>query len=192
MCRKFAILFGIGILFAFINLFQIQKPIDPPDFLNRLLSRTFWFLPGGGIVAATVGLLFPCVDHILGIVPRLRAEWNTFRVLPIFVGINQACTKITFGTDWELALTLSALSVGLWWIFDRSLAGFGLGFFLALVGTTASDLSGLDPGNLGFMYYMRMGCLLFSGSITFGNIGRQLADERSSALCKDSEKEHAD
>ena len=83
----------------------------------------------------------------------------------------------------ELALTLSALSVGLWWMFDRSFSGFMLGFFLAFVGTTASDVATVfgplkthsQLSQLGFMYYMRLGCIYFTGSITFGNIGRQLA-----------------
>ena len=97
LCRKFVILFGIGLLFAFINIFQIQKPISPSE-LQRLISRTFWLLPGSGVIAASVGLLYPYVDRILGIVPRLRAEWNTFRVVPIFVGINQACT-VSFEPD---------------------------------------------------------------------------------------------
>ena len=97
--------------------------------------------------------------------------------------LNSCLQKISFANDMELALTLSALSVGLWWMFDRSFSGFMLGFFLAFVGTTASDVATVfgplkthsQLSQLGFMYYMRLGCIYFTGSITFGNIGRQLA-----------------
>lgn len=90
--KRSLILFGIGMLFAFINLFHIQRPLTVDDLVQLLFSPTVWLLLGGGSAAALIGLLFPYVDLNMGKLPHLRAEWNALRCVPIFVGINQACT----------------------------------------------------------------------------------------------------
>lgn len=90
--KRTLILFGIGVLFAFINLFHIQRPLTVDDLMQLLFSPTVWLLLGGGSAAALIGLLFPYVDLNMGKLPHLRAEWNALRCVPIFVGINQACT----------------------------------------------------------------------------------------------------
>lgn len=90
--KRTLILFGIGVLFAFINVFHIQRPLTADDLMQLLFSPTVWLLLGGGSAAALIGLLFPYVDLNMGELPHLRAEWNALRCVPIFVGINQACT----------------------------------------------------------------------------------------------------
>ncbi|KAA8577893.1 hypothetical protein FQN60_000151 [Etheostoma spectabile] len=48
--------------------------------------------------------------------------------------------KVDFANNVQLSLTLAALSVGLWWTFDRSRSGFGLGVSIALLATLATQL----------------------------------------------------
>jgi hypothetical protein len=40
----------------------------------------------------------------------------------------------------QLSLTLAALSLGLWWTFDRSRSGFGLGITTAFLATVITQL----------------------------------------------------
>lgn len=48
--------------------------------------------------------------------------------------------KVDFANNVQLSLTLAALSIGLWWTFDRSRSGFGLGICIAFLGTLATQL----------------------------------------------------
>ncbi len=45
-----------------------------------------------------------------------------------------------FANNVQLSLTLAALSVGLWWTFDRSRSGFGLGVIIAILATLVTQL----------------------------------------------------
>ena len=40
----------------------------------------------------------------------------------------------------QLSLTLAAMSIGLWWLFDRSRSGFGLGIGIAVLATFVTQL----------------------------------------------------
>lgn len=48
--------------------------------------------------------------------------------------------KLNFDNNVQLSLTLAALSLGLWWTFDRSRSGFGLGITTAFVATVFTQL----------------------------------------------------
>lgn len=48
--------------------------------------------------------------------------------------------KLNFDNNVQLSLTLAALSLGLWWTFDRSRSGFGLGITTAIVATVFTQL----------------------------------------------------
>jgi len=48
--------------------------------------------------------------------------------------------KIDFANNMQLSLTLAALSIGLWWLFDRSRSGFGLGVGIAVLATFVTQL----------------------------------------------------
>lgn len=55
---------------------------------------------------------------------------------PLFPGFQ----KVDFANNVQLSLTLAALSVGLWWTFDRSRSGFGLGVAIAFLATLTTQL----------------------------------------------------
>lgn len=48
--------------------------------------------------------------------------------------------KVDFANNVQLSLTLAALSIGLWWTFDRSRSGFGLGISIALLATLTTQI----------------------------------------------------
>lgn len=48
--------------------------------------------------------------------------------------------KVDFANNVQLSLTLAALSIGLWWTFDRTRRGFALGVAIALLATLTTQL----------------------------------------------------
>lgn len=102
-----------------------------------------------------------------------------FHITP-FLFLTFLCQKVDFANNVQLSLTLAALSIGLWWTFDRSRSGFGLGVSIALLATLATQLlvyNGVFQYTSPDFLYIRswLPCIFFAGVITMGNIGRQLA-----------------
>lgn len=179
-----AMLFMVGVLLALVlNLLQVQRNITlfPPDVISNIFSTAWWVPPSCGSAAALIGLLYPCMDSRLGEPHRLKREWSSvMRCVAVFVGINHASAKLDFANNVQLSLTLAALSVGLWWTFDRSRSGFGLGVIFAILATLTTQLlvyNGVYQYTSPDFLYIRswLPCIYFAGVITVGNIGRQLA-----------------
>ncbi|KAK3588465.1 hypothetical protein CHS0354_004679 [Potamilus streckersoni] len=176
------VLFCLGVFFCLVfNLLQVQREstIFSPEVLARLFSSAWWVAPCCGIAAAVIGLLYPCLDERLG--EPHTGEWsNVMRCIAVFVGINHASAKIDFENNLQFSLTLTAMSIGLWWLFDRSGSGFGLGVAIAIVATFITQLliyHGVQRyTKLDYLFVRSwLPCTFFSGGVTMGNIGRQLA-----------------
>jgi hypothetical protein len=196
------LLFAIGVLFSLVlNLLQVQRQVTLfPDLVDNVFASTWWVPPSCGTAAAIVGLLYPYCDHQLGERRLNKQEWSSvMRCIAIFVGINHASAKIDFANNLQLSLTLTALSIGLWWLFDRSRSGFALGLSIAVIATLVSQLlvyHGVYRYTAPDFLYVRswLPCIFFSGGITMGNIGRQLAmyDDPEVPLKQDLRKEHVE
>lgn len=177
------VLFVIGAIFALVlNLLQVQRQITLfPGVLDNVFSSAWWVPPSCGTAAAVIGLLYPYLDDLLGEKRGRKQEWSSvMRCIAVFVGINHASAKIDFANNLQLSLTLTAMSIGLWWLFDRSRSGFGLGISIAVIATVVSQLlvyNGIYRYTAPDFLYVRswLPCIFFSGGITMGNIGRQLA-----------------
>ncbi|XP_002730421.1 insulin-induced gene 2 protein-like [Saccoglossus kowalevskii] len=178
------VLFAVGVFFALVlNLLQVQRNVTlfPPEVLASVFSSAWWVPPCCGTAAALVGLLYPCMDDRLGEPQKVQQEWSTvMRCVAVFVGINHASAKIDFANNLQFSLTLAALSIGLWWLFDRSRSGFGLGIGIAVLATFVTQLlvyNGVYRYTEPDFLYVRswLPCIFFSGGVTIGNIGRQLA-----------------
>ncbi|NXP40416.1 INSI1 protein, partial [Leiothrix lutea] len=94
--------------------------------------------------------------------------------------LNIFFQKLDFANNVQLSLTLAALSLGLWWTFDRSRSGLGLGITIAFVATLITQFlvyNGVYQYTSPDFLYIRswLPCIFFSGGVTVGNIGRQLA-----------------
>ncbi|CAM4607897.1 hypothetical protein PO909_033947 [Leuciscus waleckii] len=184
LLMRAALLFTVGVFLALVlNLLQVQRNVTlfPPDVISSIFSSAWWVPPCCGTAAALIGLLYPCMDRRLGEPHNLKREWsNVMRCVAVFVGINHASAKVDFVNNVQLSLTLAALSVGLWWTFDRSRSGFGLGVVIATLATLATQLlvyNGVFQYTSPDFLYIRswLPCIFFAGVITVGNIGRQLA-----------------
>lgn len=177
------LLFLVGMFFALVlNLLQVQRQVTLfPDVGDSAFSSTWWLLLCCGAASAAIGLLYPYFDEQLGESECYKQEWSSvMKCIAVFVGINHASAKIDFANNLQLSLTLSALSIGLWWIFDRSRSGFGLGVGVAVLATLVSQFLvyyGIYRCAVSDSLYVRssLPCIFFSGGITMGNIGRQLA-----------------
>uniref|UniRef100_A0A671TSE2 Insulin-induced gene protein n=1 Tax=Sparus aurata TaxID=8175 RepID=A0A671TSE2_SPAAU len=179
-----AMLFSVGVFLALVlNLLQVQRNVTlfPPDVISSIFSSAWWVPPCCGTASALIGLLYPCIDSRLGEPHKFKREWSSvMRCVAVFVGINHASAKVDFANNVQLSLTLAALSIGLWWTFDRSRSGFGLGVSIALLATLATQLlvyNGVFQYTSPDFLYIRswLPCIFFAGVITMGNIGRQLA-----------------
>ncbi|XP_074071110.1 insulin-induced gene 2 protein isoform X1 [Macrotis lagotis] len=178
------VLFLIGVFLALVlNLLQIQRNVTlfPPDVIASIFSSAWWVPPCCGTASAVIGLLYPCIDRHLGEPHKFKREWSSvMRCVAVFVGINHASAKVDFDNNIQLSLTLAALSIGLWWTFDRSRSGFGLGVGIAFLATLVTQLlvyNGVYQYTSPDFLYVRswLPCIFFAGGITMGNIGRQLA-----------------
>ncbi|ELT97820.1 hypothetical protein CAPTEDRAFT_165433 [Capitella teleta] len=176
-------LFCIGVFFSLVlNLLQVQQEVIVfADVVDNLFKSAWWVAPSCGTAAAVIGLLYPFFDHHLGEPHTYKREWSSvMRCIAVFVGINHACAKIDFANNMQLSLTLSAMSIGLWWLFDRSRSGFGLGIGIAVLATFVTQLlvyNGVYRYTAPDFLFVRswLPCIFFSGGVTMGNIGRQLA-----------------
>ncbi|XP_063063147.1 insulin-induced gene 1 protein [Engraulis encrasicolus] len=184
LIRRGLVLFTVGVFLALVlNLLQIQRNVTlfPEEVITTLFSSAWWIPPSCGTAAAVVGLLYPCLDRHLGEPHKFKREWaSVMRCIAVFVGINHASAKLDFANNVQLSLTLAALSLGLWWTFDRSRSGFGLGITTALLATLITQLlvyNGVYQYTSPDFLYVRswLPCIFFSGGVTVGNIGRQLA-----------------
>lgn len=184
LMQRSLVLFVVGTFLALVlNLLQIQRNVTlfPEEVIATIFSSAWWVPPCCGTAAAVVGLLYPCIDSRLGEPHKFKREWaSVMRCIAVFVGINHASAKLDFANNVQLSLTLAALSLGLWWTFDRSRSGLGLGITIAVLATLITQFlvyNGVYQYTSPDFLYIRswLPCIFFSGGVTVGNIGRQLA-----------------
>ncbi|XP_054430755.1 insulin-induced gene 1 protein [Pteronotus mesoamericanus] len=184
LLQRGLVLFSVGVVLALVlNLLQVQRNVTlfPDEVIATVFSSAWWVPPCCGTAAAVVGLLYPCIDSHLGEPHKFKREWaSVMRCVAVFVGINHASAKLDFANNVQLSLTLAALSLGLWWTFDRSRSGLGLGITIAFLATLITQLlvyNGVYQYTSPDFLYIRswLPCIFFSGGVTVGNIGRQLA-----------------
>ncbi|XP_071071473.1 insulin-induced gene 1 protein isoform X1 [Dasypus novemcinctus] len=184
LVQRGLVLFLVGVVLALVlNLLQIQRNVTlfPEEVIATIFSSAWWVPPCCGTAAAVVGLLYPCIDSHLGEPHKFKREWaSVMRCIAVFVGINHASAKLDFANNVQLSLTLAALSLGLWWTFDRSRSGLGLGITIAFLATLITQFlvyNGVYQYTSPDFLYIRswLPCIFFSGGVTVGNIGRQLA-----------------
>ncbi|XP_077159488.1 insulin-induced gene 1 protein [Paroedura picta] len=182
--QRSLVLFFVGTFLALVlNLLQIQRNVTlfPEEVMSTIFSSAWWVPPCCGTAAAVVGLLYPCIDSHLGEPHKFKREWaSVMRCIAVFVGINHASAKLDFANNIQLSLTLAVLSLGLWWTFDRSRSGLGLGITIAFLATLITQFlvyNGVYQYTSPDFLYIRswLPCIFFSGGVTVGNIGRQLA-----------------
>ncbi|XP_055924825.1 insulin-induced gene 1 protein-like [Argiope bruennichi] len=192
------ILFLIGTLFTFVlNVLQTQRHSSPfhHNERNQYSFLTKWWLPLiCGLGSALVGLIYPCLKYKCPDQEMRCQDWShVLRCVAMFVGINEACTKVDFPSNLQLCLSLAVISIGMWWYFDRTTIGFGIGVIAAVLATLATQILVYHKiciySEREFSYVKSwLPCVVFSGGITVANIGKQLAANDFS----DGDKSHAE
>ncbi|CAD5125048.1 DgyrCDS13292 [Dimorphilus gyrociliatus] len=179
--RGFCLFLVGSVFFIVLNLLQLERKVAlSPELLTKY-SDAWWVAPACGFLATVIGLLYPFIDNFLGQTHKHQPDWSSvMRCIAIFVGINHASAKLEFHNNIQLSLTLAAMSIGLWWLFDRSRSGFVLALLIAIVATVMALVlvySGILSYTEPRLEYMRscIPSIFFSGGVTMGSIGRQLA-----------------
>ncbi|NXE46633.1 INSI1 protein, partial [Casuarius casuarius] len=178
LVQRSLVLFVVGAFMALVlNLLQIQRNVTlfPEEVISTIFSSAWWVPPCCGTAAgeSLPQLLFLTLLEEGKFQQRAVCRFKRI-VLNIFF------QKLDFANNVQLSLTLAALSLGLWWTFDRSRSGLGLGITIAFVATLITQFlvyNGVYQYTSPDFLYIRswLPCIFFSGGVTVGNIGRQLA-----------------
>ncbi|NXS42458.1 INSI1 protein, partial [Balaeniceps rex] len=184
LVQRSVVLFVVGAFMALVlNLLQIQRNVTlfPDEVISTLFSSAWWVPPCCGTAAGELLTSTKIQNHAhfqfeFFLVPFQQQDVCRLKriVLNIFF------QKLDFANNVQLSLTLAALSLGLWWTFDRSRSGLGLGITIAFVATLITQFlvyNGVYQYTSPDFLYIRswLPCIFFSGGVTVGNIGRQLA-----------------
>ncbi|NXS27583.1 INSI1 protein, partial [Pomatostomus ruficeps] len=208
LVQRSVVLFVVGAFMALVlNLLQIQRNVTlfPDEVISTLFSSAWWVPPccgtaagesptsasdfwfclilswrrrGGGAECVTRAHFHRTAsDANSGFWKDARPALSTRLKRTV---LNIFFQKLDFANNVQLSLTLAALSLGLWWTFDRSRSGLGLGITIAFVATLITQFlvyNGVYQYTSPDFLYIRswLPCIFFSGGVTVGNIGRQLA-----------------
>ncbi|NXU77698.1 INSI1 protein, partial [Oreotrochilus melanogaster] len=177
LVQRSVVLFVVGAFMALVlNLLQIQRNVTlfPDEVISTLFSSTWWVPPCCG-TAAEIQTPAPFEFEFSLVQSQQQVVCTHKRIV-----LNIFFQKLDFANNVQLSLTLAALSLGLWWTFDRSRSGLGLGITIAFVATLITQFlvyNGVYQYTSPDFLYIRswLPCIFFSGGVTVGNIGRQLA-----------------
>ncbi|NXF77276.1 INSI1 protein, partial [Sclerurus mexicanus] len=185
LVQRSVVLFVVGAFMALVlNLLQIQRNVTlfPDEVISTLFSSAWWVPPCCGTAAGE--LLTSATDYFNHAHFQFEFSAVQFQQQDVCrlqrIVLNIFFQKLDFANNVQLSLTLAALSLGLWWTFDRSRSGLGLGITIAFVATLITQFlvyNGVYQYTSPDFLYIRswLPCIFFSGGVTVGNIGRQLA-----------------
>ena len=154
-----------------------------------LRKESYWIPFLCGFAGILMCWAVPLLDWFQGI--RIKRDpSHLLRCIGGFIGVNYAVCSFHGVQDAQLAVTLGILGIGLWFLFDRTLHGFLVGFVVAAVGTCfVSFLVRMDVYRCVFFpkTYLKsfrqsgfygvplwLPPVLYSSSILSGSVGRHL------------------
>ncbi|KNC98365.1 uncharacterized protein SPPG_06073 [Spizellomyces punctatus DAOM BR117] len=172
----FALGFGISVM---IDHFQQEHDITRyPRNVKQLFSTASWVPLSCGFAACLVGTLYPILDYYFS--HRYNIGWsNVLRCCGGFIGVNYATSKLPWTSSQQVSIVLALSAIWLWLMFDRTWHGFVLSLLVAVIGTWVAQYfvcSGMYSFTKADFFGVRswFPCMLYSGSVLFGSIGRQL------------------
>ncbi|RHZ58830.1 INSIG family protein [Aspergillus thermomutatus] len=217
-----ALLFGFGVVYGVITVHLHENHWITPVKLENIRYYDSWHYLGlWGLAGVALGNVLPWLDSFAG-------EWDTDRSRTVkghgnnrssedrtpawvtvarsvgaFVGIAFALRKLPWESTTQASATLALVNPVLWYLIDRTKAGFLLSTVVGLAGTgvvlglkpelvpTPTDTSattipllngtvgeyGLVTGltQEGVAIRIWLASVLFCACVCFGNVGRQLA-----------------
>ncbi|KAI8622270.1 insulin-induced protein-domain-containing protein [Chytriomyces sp. MP71] len=148
----------------------------------RIFHTASWLPFCFGFAGVLMGFLYPSLDlYLRARPPRLHREVSTIlRLVGGVMGVNYATSKLAWVNGLQASLAVFVLSLGLWFMFDRTRHGFAASCAFAAVGTAVGCglvscglYSFASPDFLGIKSWFPF--ILFLSSVCFGSIGRGLA-----------------
>lgn len=178
------ILFVLGFIFSMIidHLQSQHQLVEYPNNGSRLWDTASWLPPTCGASAVLIGTIYPLGDYLWWgkRVKHNGRDWsNVMRCMGGFIGVNYAASKLPWTSSLQVSCTLALISAGLWFLFDRTFHGFLISLTVASMGTVVAYFLVVN----GWYSFTRadffgvgswMPCILYSSSVCFGSIGRQL------------------
>lgn len=200
------LIFGIG--YGVIVMHLHNTKTFTPAWWEKIEGYNIAFLLLWGLAGVALGSLLPWIDYFLDESEGGTAgmvDWmQVVRSIGAFVGIAYGVRKLPWQSTLQISLTLTLVNPFLWYLIDRTRAGFVLSAFVGIAGTmilcqvnpdmiqvpkTYTDHLARDAGSAGQPEEMLMGYIsyetvgvgawmwsvLFCSCVCFGNIGRKLA-----------------
>ncbi|KAG0305998.1 Insulin-induced protein 1 protein [Dissophora globulifera] len=180
------ILFVLGFAFSLIidHLQTQHQLVEYPNISGapHIWDTASWVPLTCGAAAVLIGTIYPLGDYLWWgrRVQRNNRDWSSvMRCMGGFIGVNYAASKLPWTSSLQVSCTLALISAGLWFLFDRTFHGFMISLTVASLGTTVAYFLVLN----GWYSFTRadffgvgswMPCILYSSSVCFGSIGRQL------------------
>lgn len=179
---RVGILFCLGSVLGFVlNVLQMEYKTNLfPNNVLLFLQANWFFIPLCGLAATYIGVSYPFFDHKLGLKLPNDQDWTVIiRSFAFFIGLNHLVAKIHFENSSHFSMILIMFCVVFWYWFDKTKFGLVFNFVNAVSVIFAAHALRY----LGFVNYSKfqfdylqtcLSCLIFSGGVTFGNIGRIL------------------
>lgn len=179
---RIAILFSLGSILGFVlNVLQMEYKTNLfPSNVLLFLQNNWFFIPLCGLAATYIGISYPFFDHKLGEYHHNDRDWTVIiRSFAFFIGLNHLVAKIHFENSSHFSMILIMFCILFWYWFDQTKFGLVFNILNAFSVIIAAHMLRY----LGFVNYSKiqfdylqtcLSCLIFSGGVTFGNIGRIL------------------
>ncbi|KAK5112977.1 hypothetical protein LTR62_003799 [Meristemomyces frigidus] len=190
LAARLVALFGIGVLYGVLISHLHDKQDLAPVKVEGVNRQSGWYFLTWGVAGAILGEALPLFDkwwsaagddsdfEDVDEVPRRSGhgsgDWlDVVRAIGAFVGVAFAIRKTPWHSTLQLSLTLALANPALWYLLDRSPAGFALSTLVACVGTGL--LLGVNPSMMPSPPAQTSGL----GGLDFGDNGTlgRLADD---------------
>ncbi|KAJ3084894.1 Insulin-induced protein 1 protein [Rhizoclosmatium hyalinum] len=170
---------GSGTQHSPLNAFHRHS--QPAQIYSKTIAKTPPWLPlSFGLLGVIVGHVVPRIDAILKIRRRVSRS-AAVRLVGGVLGINYAASKIKWENNGNANAAIALLSLGIWFLFDRTIHGCILSILFAFIGTTFT-LWFVSHGIYHFetpdLWGLRawFPAILFLSSVCFGAVGRLMID----------------
>ncbi|VUZ57621.1 unnamed protein product [Hymenolepis diminuta] len=127
---------GVSFYYIFGVIQGFRSGIFTDGFSKSLLLSCSGIPYCCGFLSVLCGFASPRLYRHLKISTAREAEWSSImRCVIFFMGICHASAKLEIVSISQLCLTSFCFSIGIWWIFDRSISGLLMGFLMGILGT---------------------------------------------------------
>ncbi|CAG9944637.1 unnamed protein product [Clonostachys rosea f. rosea IK726] len=162
--RRAALLLSLGVGYGMV-LTRLQDNSQWPSLPAGMIQprQDMYYLAFWGISGVVLGSLLPWIDNVWestfgreveddastvdaasSAEPDASTDWTlVMRAIGAFVGIVFAIRKLTWTSSLQASLALALVNPLLWWIIDRSKAGFMLSTMVAVLGSAV--FLGVNP-----------------------------------------------